>query len=271
MKTILKTSVLSVVLVLIASVGFAQSTEPCHGPVREPYKVALENSYIIKMVKAGLGDAILVTEIEKYNCHFDFSADAIIQLNQNGVSNTVIKAMLLRDTSRTDTPQPIPQVGLAVPIVLPPKLIYKVEPEYTEEARAAKLQGKVVVAFTIEPNGIPTNFAIKQGLGGGLDEAAIGALMKWRFTPASKDGVPIAENVNMVEFSFPQNQPQASKAERVVNSVAGAVNGVLLQHYCPGIYRTPMMFMNASQYQMLQQCNANGYMLFGVYLYMPHR
>ena len=36
---------------------------------------------------------------------------------------------------------------------------------------------------------------------------------------------------------------------------------------CPQIYRKPVLFFSANDYQWLQACNANGYMLFGVYIY----
>jgi hypothetical protein len=35
----------------------------------------------------------------------------------------------------------------------------------------------------------------------GLDEKAIEAVRRWRFTPATKDGVPVAAMIN-VEISF---------------------------------------------------------------------
>ena len=38
-----------------------------------------------------------------------------------------------------------------------PTLVYKVEPDYTEEARAAKLQGTVVLTVEIDPTGTATN------------------------------------------------------------------------------------------------------------------
>lgn len=75
--------------------------------------------------------------------------------------------------------------------VLPPKLLSKVEPDYTEEARAAQYQGTVVLSVEIGPDGIARNIRVVRGLGLGLDENAASAVQLWHFTPATKDGVPV--------------------------------------------------------------------------------
>jgi hypothetical protein len=41
-----------------------------------------------------------------------------------------------------------------------PKLIRKVEPQYTDEARAARLQGAVVLSLTIEADGVPADIKV---------------------------------------------------------------------------------------------------------------
>jgi hypothetical protein len=41
----------------------------------------------------------------------------------------------------------------------------------------------------------------------------------------------------------------------------------MLSHYCPQVYRIPLIFMDANAAQWLQACNANGFMLFGMYVY----
>ena len=69
-----------------------------------------------------------------------------------------------------------------------PTLLYKEEPDYTEEARAAKLQGTVVLSVEIDPTGTATNFKVVRGLGLGLDEKAVEAVKKWKFKPGEKDG-----------------------------------------------------------------------------------
>jgi len=53
-----------------------------------------QNQDVIKMVKAGLDDALIIAKIGSSNCRFDTSTDALIQLKQSGVSSAVLKAVV---------------------------------------------------------------------------------------------------------------------------------------------------------------------------------
>ena len=75
--------------------------------------------------------------------------------------------------------------------VTAPALVYKVEPEYSEEARKAKYQGTVVLYVEVDPSGKARNLRIVKSLGLGLDEKAIEAVNKWKFRPGYKDGKPV--------------------------------------------------------------------------------
>jgi TonB family protein len=75
--------------------------------------------------------------------------------------------------------------------MLGPRLIHKVEPEYTEEARNARLQGTVWLKVEITPEGKATNIKVLHALGMGLDEKAVECVTKWRFKPGMKDGQPV--------------------------------------------------------------------------------
>jgi periplasmic protein TonB len=72
----------------------------------------------------------------------------------------------------------------------PPVVILKVEPQYTEEARQAKLQGTVVLYVEVGPDGMAHNIKVQRPLGMGLDEKAIEAVQQWRFRPGMRDGKP---------------------------------------------------------------------------------
>jgi periplasmic protein TonB len=85
--------------------------------------------------------------------------------------------------------------------VTPPKLIYKIEPEFSEEARKAKYQGVVVLAIEVDTSGHPRNLKIVQGLGLGLDEKAIDAVARWLFRPGLQAGKPVVTNAT-VEVTF---------------------------------------------------------------------
>ena len=75
--------------------------------------------------------------------------------------------------------------------VAPPKLLFKVEPEYSEEARAAKYQGTTIVSVEIGIDGRARNLKIQRSLGLGLDEKAIEAVNQWRFEPGIRNGQPV--------------------------------------------------------------------------------
>jgi TonB family protein len=79
--------------------------------------------------------------------------------------------------------------------------IYDPEPEYSEEARKVKQQGMVVLSLIVDAQGQARNIHVARSLGMGLDEKAIEAVKKWRFAPATKDGVPMATQVN-VQVNF---------------------------------------------------------------------
>jgi TonB family protein len=82
-----------------------------------------------------------------------------------------------------------------------PVLLYKVEPEYSEEARKAKYQGVVVLRVVVDSTGRVVNPQVIRSLGLGLDEKAIEAVRRWKFRPGSKDGKPVPV-IAEIEVSF---------------------------------------------------------------------
>lgn len=85
--------------------------------------------------------------------------------------------------------------------VMAPRVIFKPDPEYSEEARKAKFQGNVTLSFVVDAEGHARNIHIQRSLGMGLDEKAIEAVKKWKFEPGMKDGIPVAVMVS-VEVNF---------------------------------------------------------------------
>ncbi|MBI1786748.1 MAG: energy transducer TonB [Acidobacteria bacterium] len=76
--------------------------------------------------------------------------------------------------------------GVSSPVVL-----YKIDPEYSEEARKAKYSGTVVLYAEVDASGKTRNLRVVRGIGLGLDEKAIEAVNKWKFKPGLKDGRPV--------------------------------------------------------------------------------
>ena len=74
--------------------------------------------------------------------------------------------------------------------VTAPVLLWKIEPEYTDEARRARVQGTVVLHIEVDTRGQAQDITVQQSLGLGLDERAIEAVRRWRFRPGYRNGKP---------------------------------------------------------------------------------
>jgi len=87
-----------------------------------------------------------------------------------------------------------PGGGVSAPIAL-----FRVEPEYSEEARKAKFQGMVLLQLVVDEKGMPQQIRVLRPLGLGLDQKAVEAVAKWRFKPGTKDGkaVPVVATIEV--------------------------------------------------------------------------
>jgi TonB family protein len=85
--------------------------------------------------------------------------------------------------------------------IMPASLIWKIEPEYSDEARRAKVQGTVLLYLEVDQDGKPSNILVRQGLGLGLDEKAIAAVKQWKFRPGRQNGRAVSTSA-MVEVNF---------------------------------------------------------------------
>ncbi len=82
-----------------------------------------------------------------------------------------------------------------------PAVLYKVDPEYSEEARKAKYSGTVLLSLVVGIDGKAQNIRVVKGVGLGLDEKAIEAVQKWKFSPGKKGGQPVPV-IATVEVNF---------------------------------------------------------------------
>lgn len=82
-----------------------------------------------------------------------------------------------------------------------PELIFKQEPEYSDEARMARLQGTVMLQIEVGSDGVPRNIQLIRGVGLGLDEKAMEAVSLWRFLPAMVGDMPVASPAR-IEVGF---------------------------------------------------------------------
>jgi periplasmic protein TonB len=83
-----------------------------------------------------------------------------------------------------------------------PVLLFDPKPNYTEEARKARIEGVVLLQLVVRKDGSTDSFKVLRGLGYNLDESAISTINnKWRFKPGTKSGVPVDVQI-LVEVSF---------------------------------------------------------------------
>ena len=92
--------------------------------------------------------------------------------------------------------RPKPAAAATIPAVpangiAPPSVISKVLPEYTEEARASKIEGAVILSVVIGTDGEAQEVQIVNSLDPGLDQKAIEAAKKWVFRHGMNNGVPV--------------------------------------------------------------------------------
>jgi TonB family protein len=85
--------------------------------------------------------------------------------------------------------------------IVPPHPTYHPNPEYSEAARKANLQGACVLRVEVGTDGAVHDVRVERSLERGLDEKAIEAVRSWKFEPALKNGNPIADEIT-VEVSF---------------------------------------------------------------------
>jgi TonB family protein len=112
-------------------------------------------------------------------------------------------AALMPSVARSES-QPAPPPSAAPRVftgrsATDPTLISSTHPTYPDMAKQAKVQGNVVVSFTVDPKGNVIDAKVVSGPTL-LREAALEAVKKWRYSPAILDGKPtpaqLTVNVN---------------------------------------------------------------------------
>lgn len=76
--------------------------------------------------------------------------------------------------------------------VTQPRILRKIEPQYSKRARKKKIEGDVTLRIIVAPDGIARDIKVEKSLDKDLDANAITAVEHWVFQPATKDGKPVA-------------------------------------------------------------------------------
>jgi protein TonB len=83
-----------------------------------------------------------------------------------------------------------------------PEPAMKTDIEYTEEARAAGIEGRLVLEVTVDADGLVTDVKVITGVDPALDAAAIQTVKTWRFKPALACGKPVAGGTYRIARRF---------------------------------------------------------------------
>ena len=89
-----------------------------------------------------------------------------------------------------------PGDGVSAPI-----LVKEVKPQYTVEAKKAKIQGTVTLECVVKTDGTVGEVEVITSLDAGLEQEAIKAVKQWRFEPGTKDGKPVPVLITL-EMTF---------------------------------------------------------------------
>lgn len=100
-----------------------------------------------------------------------------------------------------DKPLPPPGVYRVGNGVTSPHAIYAPDPEYTDKARKAKVNGTVIVSLIVTVEGEARDVKVTKSLTPDLDQRTIETVRTWRFKPGTKDGQPVAVQIE-AEVSF---------------------------------------------------------------------
>jgi protein TonB len=123
------------------------------------------------------------------------SAASATSANGSAVNGTQVR--------RASSVEPAGTLELS-PEVAEGSLLYRVEPEYPEEARRQQIQGSVVLDVRIDRDGAIQEVKLLSGQPL-LAEAAIAAVKQWRLKPRTLQGHPVEMQTRVIlNFRMPR-------------------------------------------------------------------
>jgi TonB family protein len=144
------------------------------------------------------GSATLVSIMRRRSSRFGWIAVSLLSI----VAPICAQLQPLHPRGDSNPQEPLPdgvyRVGRDIK---PPRIMHQIEPEFSEQARAAGYEGTCVLWLVVDSEGMPQKVKVTRPVGMGLDDKAIEAVQQWRFLPSLKDGNPVAVQIN-VEVSF---------------------------------------------------------------------
>ena len=90
-----------------------------------------------------------------------------------------------------------------------PRILSRVEAQYTPQARQSKIEGIAILEIDVTEKGDAEKFVVIKSLGEELDDQAVEAVRKWKFLPGEKDGKPVVVRAK-VEVPFSLHPPSSN-------------------------------------------------------------
>jgi TonB family protein len=82
-----------------------------------------------------------------------------------------------------------------------PKPVFMPDPPYTDSAARKKIHGEVLLKVIVTMDGNVRDVQVVKALEESLDRQSVTTVSTWRFEPGTKDGKPVAVEIN-VEVTF---------------------------------------------------------------------
>lgn len=133
-----------------------------------------------------------------------------------------------------------------------PKLLHRVEPQYTPQANRAGVQGTVVLKVLVDESGRVVDSTVLSPIGFGLDDRARQCVAHWTFQPSRKNGEPVKAwtvvEVNFRLFHRVFNSTledrrtaynlavDAIQSDRRTEATLDSLRGLAQQKYAPAMY-----------------------------------
>jgi hypothetical protein len=207
---------------------------------------ALNNDSIVKLVKAGLSDDLIVTTINASPGTFDTSANGLIALKQAGASDKVISAILSKSAGTTPAaatsapaPTPAPASAPGLPAGIDDVGVY-----YKDSTGAWVLMLPEIVYF--ESSGKLKNIASAGIVKGDLNGRIDGPRSRLNATFPVTFAVYLPENVEITEYQLLRLHTSVDSREflsasgGVLHTTAGATRdaiGFQPQKLAPRLYQ----------------------------------
>ncbi|MEM7604820.1 MAG: TonB-dependent receptor [Myxococcota bacterium] len=115
----------------------------------------------------------------------------------------------------SEEPEPAPEPP-PEPVIEPPSIAEFVQATYPAAAQSEGLEASVELAITVNADGSVSDPEVLTPVGNGFDEAALEAVQRFRFNPATRDGEPFAVRIRyryVFELSEPEPPPEPEGPE----------------------------------------------------------